>query len=121
MSKRLEEFLNEKGLAYEKYDEDYFLTEKVAKHNDDVLYLEVYVKWEDDKGTLTIHDGGCIAGNMFAQFASKDKSIVAKLVAICKKYGISKKGHIFFTKSTVEDFDSKLEKFINAADEIYDI
>lgn len=81
-------------------------------------YEDIFVCVSPREEYIVIYDGGSVNACLKTIYNFSSQTFLQKLVEICKEYSISKQGNVFFLHCQQQDFDSRLNDFVNAINKI---
>lgn len=81
-------------------------------------FPEIFICIDKKDDTIMPFDGGSTLGVLAIIYNFSSKVVKEKLIEICKKYKISCKDEVFYLHCSKENFDSRLQDFITALNQI---
>lgn len=84
-------------------------------------YDEIFVCVSPRDEYIVIYDGGSVVAELKTVYNFSSKEFLDKLVEICKKYRVSKNGNVFFLQCQKDEFDQRLNDFVDALNQICNI
>ena len=109
------EFL--KNYEYKEIEQDCYLLELAPVEQ----YSEICVCVDNKPDYITIFDGGSTLAVLKMVYNFSSTEFVEKLTQICQTKRISKQNNVFFLECTTEEFETRLNDFISALNEICNI
>ena len=81
-------------------------------------FPDICVCVNPNSNPITIFDGGSTLSVIREVFNFSSQEFLEKVVEVCKKFKVSKKGKVFYLECYEKDFDARLNDFIMALQEI---
>lgn len=81
-------------------------------------FPEIFICVDKKGDTIIIFDGGSTMGVLEMIYNFSSKEITNKFIKICEMNKISSKDEVLFLHCTKENFDDRLQDFINALNQI---
>ena len=82
------------------------------------IFPEIFICVDKQDDTIIIFDGGSTVGVLKVIYNFSSKIVKERIVEICRTNRISCKNDIFYLHCTKENFDARLQDFINALNQI---
>lgn len=79
---------------------------------------EIFICVDQRDDIIMIFDGGSINATLKMIYNFSSKIVIDKFLDICDKYDVSSENNVIFLNCTRENFDTRLQDFIKALNEI---